>query len=172
MSTLTEANLEYSMYMYVQILFGPLPLVCKWSIHGNVSSAWMDGKWYIWIIHYLTNSEIIECDKTSHKFTIQEVVSCIDGPETWVCVVVGIHTEAERALWKKYSIGSIITKYRIQSTVAKCNIISIIIVYNIEFIIIKYNIGSIIIQYCFESIIIIIYIIHSLKEMQLYFRNI
>jgi len=42
----------------------------------------MENKSYMWIIHYLTNSEIIECDKASHKFTIQEVVSCIDGPET------------------------------------------------------------------------------------------
>jgi len=59
------------------------------------------------IIHDLTNSEIIECDKTCDKFTVQEVMSGIDGPQTWVCVVVGIHTETEGSLWNTDITGSI-----------------------------------------------------------------
>lgn len=44
----------------------------------------------------LTNSQIVKCNQSRRKLTIQEIVRGIDGPHARVRIVVGVHAEAER----------------------------------------------------------------------------
>jgi hypothetical protein len=93
MSIITKANLGYYFWpTFIRVY----KCTCI-HVFTKCSTEWKK-QWYMQIIHHLTNSEIIECDKTCDKFTVEEIMSCIDGPQTWVCIVVGIHTEAEGTL--------------------------------------------------------------------------
>lgn len=44
----------------------------------------------------LTHTQIVECDQTRGKFTVQEVVRCVYSSHAGVRVVIGIHAETER----------------------------------------------------------------------------
>lgn len=76
MPILIKTNLEHIQVQFNQLLLGI-------NMHAYLSNASMNEiKLYMQIMHYLTNSEIIKCDETCDKLTVEEVMSCIDGPET------------------------------------------------------------------------------------------
>lgn len=76
MPILIKTNLEHIQVQFNQLLLGI-------NMHAYLSNASMnERKLYMQIMHYLTNSEIIKCDETCDKLTVEEVMSCIDGPET------------------------------------------------------------------------------------------